>query len=1280
MFRSPLGRKLSARARRVGARRLVLVAGLFAVVACLPFVNAGAWQGEDEGGARPRRSQSALKGTANIVAGADYVPGEVLVRFRSDAAAKTASAVSMPLRAEGGGDAIFEYFGGSDLVPGLRLAKVDPARTLEAVAELAARPDVLYAEPNYLWRTKRTPNDPQFGQMYGMNKINAPVAWNTTTGSKSVVVGVIDEGVDVNHPDLKPNIWINPVEGEFPNGQDDDNNGLIDDNHGWDFVHNDRTVYDGPAANPEDGFPIDGHGTHVAGTIGAKGDNGIGVTGVNWDVSIVSIKVLGPNSGSVSNIIGGYNYARQLRASGVNLRVLNNSYGGPSKSLSALDAVQQLNAAGILFVVAAGNDARDNFTSPDYPSNYDAPNVLAVAATDANDNRSNFSNFSSRLVSIGAPGSNILSTIARPNPGTTYETNGYAFLGGTSMASPHVAGAAALVISASPNISTTQLRGVLAYTGDRLGTLNTITTTGRRLNVANAIAAALEGDPAVPAPAGNFRLTAQSGRSVSLAWTAPGDDGNSGLIADYDLVFVNGGNTTFLPLTLLPAAPGTEQNVTVNVPFRNASGTLQLRAHDNVGNFSVASVSVSVADTVAEPYAVALSAAQPLSTDASLNLFPAPGADDRYTAYQLPSGFSFPYFGTNRSAVTVSTNGVLYFNGAPQFNDAGSSPEGLQGQAMIAGLWDDIDLRSCLRADSGVYVSRPDANRLIFRWQGVPFDDDFMDCPTTPRSSGFHINFEIELRTDGSVLMRYGQNPQTFAVVGISGGDPDAYVVASHTRRDGLFGPLPVSLSNAQTVTFSPRLAQLFTISGRVTDANGAGAPATIFLSGGGNAVTMPDAGGNYSFTGLAAGLSYTVTPSHPNYTYAPASINIASLTSNQTANFTATLKTQAGANSVKIVQTTFTLGEQDGRATFMIERSGDTSGAMSVDYRTVDTDTFTLGCADTTNNNGGAYGRCDFATTAGRLSFTAGQVNGTIIVPVIDDAHDENSETFQLQLFNAAGTGTTLDAQNTATITILDNDTGVSPNPVVSSFPFFVRQQYLDFLSREPDTGGFNAWLGVLNGCPNAFTGPNTPSQCDRIYVSGEGFFRSAEFQLKGGYAFRFYKVAFNRLPEYTEIVADMSFVAGQTEQEVYARKAQLATGFVARPEFQTAYGGMTNAQFVNTLLGRYSLGSVTTPDPAAPDSGTRVTFTAGTLISQLDSNFLSRAQVFRAIADSDQVQLAEFNNTFVAVQYYGYLRRKPDQAGFNAWLAVLQSGNVRTMVDGFLNSVEYRLRFGQS
>ena len=265
------------------------------------------------------------------------------------------------------------------------------------------------------------------------------------------------------------------------------------------------------------------------------------------------------------------------------------------------------------------------------------------------------------------------------------------------------------------------------------------------------------------------------------------------------------------------------------------------------------------------------------------------------------------------------------------------------------------------------------------------------------------------------------------------------------------------------------------------------------------------------------------------------------------------------------------------------------------------------------------------------------------------------------------------------ATVTISANDTTGLPNPIFQS-PFFVRLHYLDFLSREPDTDGFNAWVGVLNGCPEINNlDPASPSaNCDRILVS-QSFFGSPEFQIKGFYVFRFYKLAFDRLPEYLEIVSDMSFVAGATAQEVFERKAQLAVRFTQRQEFINNFGALSNSAYVNTLLARYQLTQVTTPDPQQPDGTVKVTLTAADLTNRLNDGTLTRAQVLRAIADSDQVGAAEFNNAFVAMQYYGYLRRKPDTAGFNAWRNVLVSGDIRTMVNGFMNSQEYRLRFGQ-
>ena len=373
---------------------------------------------------------------------------------------------------------------------------------------------------------------------------------------------------------------------------------------------------------------------------------------------------------------------------------------------------------------------------------------------------------------------------------------------------------------------------------------------------------------------------------------------------------------------------------------------------------------------------------------------------------------------------------------------------------------------------------------------------------------------------------------------------------------------------------------------------------------------------------------------------------------------------------AVRLSAAGYQINEGAGGAVITVTRSGD-QASFSVDYRTFDNDTFTLGCSDTVNNRGAAYARCDFATVSGTIQFAAGETSKTINVPIIDDTFVEGGETFRLALFNAVGAA--LVAPTVATITILDNDTAPgAPNPVFST-PFFVRQHYLDFLSREPEQG--EPWTNVLNNCSDV---NNNPS-CDRLTVSA-AFFGSPEFQLKGFYVFRFYKVAFNRLPQYAEIVTDMSFVAGSTAQEVFNRKAQLAVSFTQRPEFETNFGALANADYVAQLMNRYQLTQVTTPVPAAPDGSQKVTLTSADLISKLDGAELTRAQVLRAIADSDEVGATEFNQAFVAMQYYGYLRRTPETGGYQAWLNYLNAhpGDFRTMVNGFMNSQEYRLRFG--
>jgi len=362
----------------------------------------------------------------------------------------------------------------------------------------------------------------------------------------------------------------------------------------------------------------------------------------------------------------------------------------------------------------------------------------------------------------------------------------------------------------------------------------------------------------------------------------------------------------------------------------------------------------------------------------------------------------------------------------------------------------------------------------------------------------------------------------------------------------------------------------------------------------------------------------------------------------------------------------TFAVNEGAGSLTVTVMRNGSSAGTATVDYLTLD-DPAEVRC-DTIN--GISYARCDYATTIDRLTFAPGETTKTFSIPIIDDAFAEGPETFGISLLNP--TGATLGAISTATVTINDNETAVGANPIFTT-PFFVRQHYLDFLSREPEVG--EPWSAVLNNCSDVNNNPN----CDRLTVSG-AFFGSQEFQLKGYYAFRFYKLAFNRLPLYSEIVTDMRAVTGQTPAEVFQKKAAYANAFVQRTEFANSYGGVPDFMLPSILMGHYNLSSITTPDPAAPDGSSKVTLTVSDLTNQLSTGALTRGQVLRAIADSDQVLAAEFNKAFVAMQYYGYLRRTPEPSGYSAWLNYLNAHptDSRTMVNGFMNSQEYRLRFG--
>jgi len=334
-----------------------------------------------------------------------------------------------------------------------------------------------FAQADFVISTEKTSNDTYASSQWALSAIGAQTAWNYTTGSNTIIVAVIDTGVDYTHPDLAANIWQNT--GEIAgNGIDDDRNGFVDDRFGYDFANND--------SNPIDD---NGHGTHVAGIIGAVGNNRLGVVGVNWNVKIMSVKFMDANgSGYLSNAVRAVNYAVQMGA-----KVLNNSWGGGGFDAAMASAITNAQNRGVIFVAAAGNTATNNDVTPQYPANYANSNVVSVAATDSANNLATFSSYGRTTVDIAAPGVSILSTL---------NGNRYAYYSGTSMATPYVAGAMALVWSLNPNWTYSQVISNVLNNTTSLASLNGKVATGGLLNIGKAItAAAPVVTPPAPTPA-----------------------------------------------------------------------------------------------------------------------------------------------------------------------------------------------------------------------------------------------------------------------------------------------------------------------------------------------------------------------------------------------------------------------------------------------------------------------------------------------------------------------------------------------------------------------------------------------------------------------------------------------------------------------------------------------------------------------------------------------------------------------------------------------------------
>lgn len=419
----------------------------------------------------------------------EAVPGEYIVKLKHDVNSLNAQVLSSELGA----------YVKSTIPSGNLIVVQRPSFEMaaSAVKSLNQNDLVEFAEPNYIYRINRLPNDPMLEKLWGLRNfgqndksslspmgpgiegidIDAERAWEITQGSEDIIIAVIDTGVDYNHPDLQENIWTNTAELNGQAGVDDDGNGFVDDIYGYNFVTT------AGAADPKDDH---GHGTHCAGTIGARGDDGKGIVGVTWKAKLMSLKFLSASgSGSLEGALRSIDYATKMGA-----HIMSNSWGGGGFSQALKESIERAHAAGIVFVAAAGNSSADNDTRPAYPATYDVPNVISVAAMDNRGQLASFSSYGKRTVHVAAPGVNVFSSVLR---------NGYDTWSGTSMATPHVSGIAALLLANEPTMTNVEVKERLIRTARPLPGLKNKTRSGLAnayMALTNQTAPADPNDPA----------------------------------------------------------------------------------------------------------------------------------------------------------------------------------------------------------------------------------------------------------------------------------------------------------------------------------------------------------------------------------------------------------------------------------------------------------------------------------------------------------------------------------------------------------------------------------------------------------------------------------------------------------------------------------------------------------------------------------------------------------------------------------------------------------------
>ncbi len=677
------------------------------------FVPLGLWADEQN----PRTSQGREQASfAPPAKAAKFAPDRLLVRFRAGTPKLRTEAAHAAVKA-----LVVRSF---KAVRDLELVRLPEAVRVEAALTAYRKdPSVLYAEPDYAVHALQnpvTPNDPRFAEQWGLHNtgqnggtpgadIHAPEAWGLSTGSTNVVVGVIDSGIDYNHEDLSANMFRNPLDCNN-NGIDDDGNGFIDDCYGIDAANND--------SDPMDDH---GHGTHVAGTIGAAGNNGVGVVGVNWQVKLIACKFLdAEGSGFTSGAITCLEYLAAMKDRGVNIVASNNSWGGDAFSQALLDAIDSHRQHSILFIAAAGNARSDNDTFAFYPAGYNLLNVIAVSATTSSDTLSSFSNFGRRSVHVAAPGSAILSTL----PG-----NGYELKSGTSMAAPHVTGVAALLKAQDPTRDWKAIRNLILAGGDTIPALAQ-TISGKRLNAHGAMACT------------NSTVLSRLQPRTNIVTSAPGL-----MMEPVDLAVLHikcgtpNGNVTVLvdggaeTVTLLDDGQGTDQEAGDGI----YSGQWMPPSTMGIGIHTL-TIPNAQSDNV---FTVEVLSPYKFSTDVGFNYRNNIGTnllmgDD--SSRQITPDFPILFGGGSFDSLFVNSNGNISFTNSffGFFNQPVPTP---RTPTLVAPFWDDLWPNGEQNVYWGVTGTAPN-RELVIEWRGVEhFLSFFGVCmPSVPPAG---VTFQI---------------------------------------------------------------------------------------------------------------------------------------------------------------------------------------------------------------------------------------------------------------------------------------------------------------------------------------------------------------------------------------------------------------------------------------------------------------------------------------------------------------------------------------------------------